>query len=92
MSQKIRISPTVRMVQVDQESMLLNVETGKIHALNSTARYVWGLLQKNGPLTIQEIQNLLKRHYEVDEREIAKGITDLIRDLQERKLIERISK
>jgi len=80
------------MVQVDQESMLLNVETGKIHALNSTAGYVWKLLQKNGPLTIQEIQNLLRCHYEANEKELKKGITDLVRDLQERKLIERISK
>jgi hypothetical protein len=91
MSEKIRVLPTVRVVEVGEESILLNVETGKIHALNETAGYVWRLLQNDGPLTIQEIQNLLKHHYEVSEKELDKGITELMDDLQKRKLIEKFS-
>lgn len=87
MSEKIRVSPTVRLVEVGKESILLNVETGKIHALNPTASYVWTLLQNDGPLTVREIRSRIKKQYEANEKDLV-GITELVDELRKRKLIE----
>jgi len=91
MSEKIKISTTVRIVEVGKESILLNVETGKIHALNSTAGYVWKILQNDGPMTVREIQSRVKKQYETSEKKLSNDLTELMDDLQRRKLIEKFS-
>ena len=91
MTSKIKASSTVRVVETGKELVLLNVETGKIHALNATGGYVWKLLQKNGPLTIQQIQKRVKEHYDASEETIADGILELLNELEKRKLIDRSS-
>lgn len=71
---------------VDGEEILLDSERGVYFSLNEVATDVWRIMAK--PTTLNELVKEICNLYEVDEATCEGAILDLMKDLQEHRLIE----
>jgi trimethylamine:corrinoid methyltransferase-like protein len=69
---------------VDDEVVLLNLDSGHYYSLNESGRRVWELL--DGENTIPEIINTICEEFDVEQQEAAKDINTLIDELLKEKL------
>jgi trimethylamine:corrinoid methyltransferase-like protein len=69
---------------VDDEVVLLNLDSGHYYSLNESGRRVWELL--DGENTIPDIINTICEEFDVEQQEAAKDINTLIDELLKEKL------
>ena len=72
---------------IEGEAVILDLESGRIHQLNSTATFVWKCC--DGTLNVQAIAFELAQAFDVDEITALEDTKNIIRQLQELNLIER---
>jgi hypothetical protein len=82
----LRLSDKVLFTTVDQETVLLNSQTGKYFGLDETGTTFWNLLGKNIPPRLAF--EMMLAEYEVTPQELEKDILDLIRQLEKHGLLE----
>lgn len=74
---------------VDDEVVLLNLDSGHYYSLNESGRRVWELL--DGENTIPDIINAICEEFDVEEQEATKDINTLIDELLKEKLASTVS-
>ncbi len=73
-------------VEMDNELILSDPATGRIHILNKTSRLIWHLA--DGMHTVKEIEVKLKEQFSsVNDHEVRKDIESFIDELTEKELL-----
>ena len=86
MDKKIEPYPNVAYTDLDDEGVLLNLETRDYYTLNKPGMYVWKLIE-NG-LAPNEVVRRVQEEFSVDEEIAIKNVCDLIHELVREKLIQ----
>lgn len=88
MTPDTRVKPAAAQVssKVGDETVILNVETGRYHGLRGTGVRVWELL--GGGTTIAEIERALLEEYDVEAETCRADLLELVRDLRSAGLVE----
>jgi hypothetical protein len=86
LKEKYRICDDISWRQVDDEIIILNLDSGDYFSLNKTGGYIFLAINNNQPL-----ESLLKEQREEFNKpteELRKDINDLLQELLENKIIE----
>lgn len=83
-----RVKPATEQVssKVGDETVILNVETGRYHGLRGTGVRIWELLRDG--TTIAEIERALVQEYDVEPETCRADLLELVRDLRSAGLVE----
>jgi Coenzyme PQQ synthesis protein D (PqqD) len=82
---RIRPDPNVLAKRVDDEIVLVHLETNRIYELNRTAASLWNLLDTG--LTPAELEQRLALEFDVEPEQLAHEIDELLRHLASEQLI-----
>ncbi len=78
----IKRNPKLMATRLDQEVVMMDLDTGTYFNLNETGTRIWDLLGQS-PLTVAAIAAILTQEYEVDpatcKEETARFVADLVR-------------
>lgn len=83
---KISISKSVVFQNIEEEKVVLNLETNKYHSLNKSGLIIWDLIYKNKFITFNTLIEEMKNDYEIDNNSIL-DVKDYIQNLHSLKLI-----
>ena len=72
--------------EIDDETVLMNLESGSYHVINKTGQRIWELLEK--PLTFAEICSILSEEYDVSPDTCQGEILSFIIELQTRHIVQ----
>ena len=72
--------------EINGEAVILSLADGNFYGLNPVAAQVWRWLQE--PRTLDQLESLLTAEFNVERDRARQDLTQLLRDLQTRKLIE----
>ena len=81
----IRNEKDVMFTQVDNETVIMNTNTGRYIGLNPVATDVWNLLEKK--INFNQLIKALMEEYEVDEKTCRKDSSDFVQRLLNSKLL-----
>lgn len=82
-----KVNPNVVAQRVEDQVVVVNLETNRIFALNSTGARVWELLSEGHDAS--EIHATLSQEYAVDGRQLRDEIGRLLAELNAESLVER---
>ncbi len=82
---KVNIPETVLSTDLENEGVLLNLETGEYFGLDAVGMDMWKVLSNSE--TVEDARTALLAQYEVDEDVLIRDLDDLIAKLAERKLV-----
>ena len=77
--------PELNIRNIDQETVIVDKETGEVHQLNPTASYIWD--QFDGATTIEQITSKLANEFNIDENQAALDVNAVVDQLKELKLL-----
>lgn len=86
--QRIQINQSIVCAELDQEMVLLNVETGKYFGLDSIGTRIWELLT-NGADEEGIIASLLNE-YEVDPVQLRRDVSEFLNALRDKNLVQSV--
>lgn len=64
---------------VDNEAVILNLDTGEYYSLDATGTFIWKLLEKKAG--IDELSDKVANEYGISEKEAMRDLKSLIKDL-----------
>lgn len=81
----VEISPNVLLQEVDDETILLNMESEEYFSLNEIGTIFYELLQehKNLEVVLQELQN----HFDAPKEQLERDLTAFVKTLEEKGLL-----
>lgn len=82
---KVTIPETVLSTDLENEGVLLNLETGEYFGLDAVALDMWKALKAHG--TVEAARVALLEQYDVSEDVLERDLDDLVAKLVERRLI-----
>ena len=85
---RLRRRSNLKTQLVDGEMVVLDRQQGLVHQLNKTASYIWE--QCNGQRTAAEIAGQLCESFEVDRPTALNDVLEVLKRLQDLKLIEQV--
>jgi len=71
--------------EIDDEILLMDNQTMKVHQLNRTASYIWS--RCNGSTSTEDITEQLARDFEVENHVAEKHVKDVLAQLLELKVL-----
>ncbi|MDW7755892.1 MAG: PqqD family peptide modification chaperone [Brevefilum sp.] len=71
--------------QIDDELVMVSIDSGSYYVLNSTALRIWELLES--PLSISEICDKLIKEYEIDPQACRTEVVKFVKLLEEKQII-----
>ncbi|QHV96968.1 PqqD family protein [Spirosoma endbachense] len=74
--------------QIDDELVMMDIEKGSYFSLNTVATRIWELLE--GPLTIENLCDLLLKEYDVDYSECRADVEEHLTKMKELGLVKSI--
>lgn len=72
--------------ELNGESVILSMETGMYHGVNSVGSYIWSLVQ--GPASLDDIISALVNEFEVDEEVCRQEVVAFLEKMKEKELIK----
>lgn len=84
--QRIEVNQSIVCAELDQEMVLLNVETGKYFGLDSTGTRIWELLADGADE--EGIVAALLNEYEVDPIQLRRDVSGFLASLSEKNLVQ----
>lgn len=81
----LRPDPNVLAKRVDDEIVLVQLETNRIYELNLTAAFVWDTLAEG--ITRAELEERMAGEFAVEPGELARELDELLRQLTSERLI-----
>ena len=87
--QKLEINPDIILQQVDDQTILLNPDTGHIFGLDRVSTRVWELLEETSDFA--EVKKQMLLDFEVEESQLSKDLGFYFNQLLELELIRPIS-
>lgn len=88
---KCKVAPEILSSKIDEEVVLMSIETGTYYSLDPIGSRIWELLSKE-PETIPELVDQLMEEYDV---EVERCITDVqvfIDDMASKKLVTEVKR
>jgi hypothetical protein len=82
---RVKISDNVLFQHLDNECVLLNMESEQYFGLDDVSARIWQLLTEDGDT--EKLLNTLLAEYDVDEATLKKDLTELFSRLENEKLI-----
>jgi Coenzyme PQQ synthesis protein D (PqqD) len=82
---RFRPDPNVLAKRVDDEIVLVHLETNRIYELNRTAAFLWDALAAGS--TRAELEERLALEFDVERDELAREIDELLRQFTSERLI-----
>ena len=82
---RVRPDPSVLAKRVDDEIVLVHLETNRIYELNRTAAFLWDALAPG--LTQAELEERLALEFDVERDELAREIDELLGQFTSERLI-----
>ena len=82
---RVHPDPNVLAKRVDDEIVLVHLETNRIYELNRTAAFLWDALAVGR--TQAELEELLALEFDVEQEELAREIDELLRQFTSERLI-----
>ena len=82
----IRRSDLISAVDVDGESVILNIESGEYYGMKDVSTFVWSLLEE--PKRFGEICDAVLSAYEVDRATVEADIAELVDAMQAKGLVK----
>lgn len=70
---------------VDDEAVIMSIESGNYHMINETGRRIWELLEK--PRTVAELCDILAEEFAVDRETCQKEVQRFLEALQTRQVV-----
>jgi hypothetical protein len=70
---------------VDDEAVIMSIESGSYHLINETGRRIWELIDQ--PKTVAEICDILLEEFEVERETCQEDVLQYLAALQTRKVI-----
>lgn len=86
LNQKITFADTVFAQEVDDEMVILDMESENYFGLDEVGTSIWQAMQENEIL--QEVFNTLLEQYEVEPEVLKKDLSDFVEKLLESGLVE----
>lgn len=86
LNDRVRIPEEVVFHKVEEEMVLLNLETGFYYGLDLVGSRMWKLLAEKGSL--RAVFETMAEEYEVAPEELQRDILHLVQELQAKRLIE----
>lgn len=86
LNQKITFADTVFAQEVDDEMVILDMESENYFGLDEVGTSIWQAMQEHG--TLQEVFDALLEQYEVEPEVLEKDLSDFVEKLLESGLIE----
>lgn len=80
-------APHVAWRRVEEEAVLLNVDTSEYYSLDPVGAQIWERLGKGDP--VAKIARAISREYGMAEARVAKDAEGFIKDLLKEKLLQR---
>ena len=71
--------------EIDNEIVLMNLESGSYHVINKTGQRIWELLEQ--PMTVAEICSTISEEYIVDPETCQNEVLNFITGLLNRQMI-----
>ena len=71
--------------QLDDELIMMSIESGKYHLMNTTGSRIWALLDT--PRTVAELCAILIGEFEITPADCQKEVVDFITQLLSRKIV-----
>lgn len=87
-TRELRVSPAVVSAELDNEGVLLNVETGVYFGLGEAEQEIWTLLTQGA--TEDEIFQALADEYDVDPARLNADLSAFLETLEKNHLIETV--
>jgi hypothetical protein len=82
---RVRPDPNVLAKRVDDEIVLVHLETNRIYELNRTASFLWDALAAGA--TQAELEQQLALEFDVEREQLAREVDELLRGLTSERLI-----
>jgi len=82
---KVTIPETVLSTELQNEGVLLNLETGEYFGLDEVGVEMWKVLRASG--TVEAARSVLLEQYDVTAEVLTRDLDELIAQLAERKLL-----
>ena len=85
-NQRFRVNtPTVTHETIDNEAVIINLDSGNYYSLMEVGSFIWGHVEKGA--SVSEVQNLVLQTYDGDAQDIDRGVKELLAQLQQENLI-----
>ena len=84
----VRIPEGILFHPLQNELVLLNLDTGVYCGLDPVGTRIWQLMQAHPTRSLQQIVDALVREYDVDKKRCVRDLLALVARLEEKKLIE----
>jgi len=78
-------NPDISAATLDEETVLMSTEGNRYFSLNTLGTDIWELLEQ--PISKQEIIDVIRGNYDVDEEQARQDVTEFLEALESRKLI-----
>jgi len=82
----ITISKSVVYQNIEDEKVVLNLETNKYHSLNHYGLIIWDLIDKNQPVAFENLIDLVEVNYTI-ENNLKNSIREYIDELHSHGLV-----
>ena len=83
--QMLQRQPDMVFSHIDDEVVMMSIETGEYYGLNPVASRIWELLEK--PHTFRRLVDLLMQEFDIDEPACQKDVTNFLNQLMDKKLV-----
>ena len=84
-NQSLQRHPDMVFSHIDDEVVMMSIETGEYYGLNPVASRIWELLEK--PYTFDRLIHILMQEFDIDETSCYKDVTRFLEQLTEKKLV-----
>ena len=78
-------TPTVTHETIDNEAVIINLDSGNYYSLMEVGSFIWGLVEKGA--SASEVQHLVQQTYDGEAQDIDRGVQELLAQLQQENLI-----
>lgn len=82
----IRVTDTSLSTNIDNETVILEKESGKYYGLNTVATYIWEMLDDSR--TFAELRDALLEEYDVNRERCENDLKEVLSEMEEFGLIE----
>lgn len=87
-TQKLKRSPSVAAKHIEDESVLLHLETGNYYTLNSTAQAIWSYCGE--PRSFLEIIDFITSEYQISKQTADQELRLHIQELLKERILEAV--
>ena len=72
--------------EIDDEVVMMNVDTGKYYGMDTVGSRIWELIAEE--IQVREVINKLMEEYDVEEEQCEKDVLEFLNELYENKLVQ----